>query len=229
MGGRVGPHLIITRPDPDGTRFADQLRAQLGPDVHVIMAPLMQILPLDVQIDAQGFIFTSTNGVAQAVRLGRMTGPAWCVGDRTTDAATAAGFAAKSAKGTAEDVIALVKSEAPTGRIAHVRGEHARGDVGPRLRAAGIDCVDVIAYTQSPIDLPADVVDLIEGAEPIIIPLFSPRATALLMSQATLGPNVQMVAISRQTAGGHQMQIAETPDGHAMVRATVAAYRGLNP
>ncbi len=228
MGDRVQPHLIITRPEPDGTRFATQLRAALGDDVSVTLAPLMQIDPIPAQTDAGGFVFTSTNGVARAVAMNVARGPAWCVGDRTAQAASKAGFDAMSAHGNAQDLIELILSHNPFGPIAHIRGRHARGDIAPRLRAAGIECADIIAYEQSPKPLSQNAIDLIEGADPVIIPLFSPRATELLFDQATPDPAAHLIAISRQAACGRQMQIADRPDGAAMLQATLAAFRALN-
>lgn len=225
MGGALTPHLIITRPEPDGIRFADEVRRVLGTDIPITLAPLMEIEPLPASTDAGGFVFTSTNGVAQAVRIGKSSGRAWCVGDRTAAVATAAGFDATSAKGTAEDLIAMIKADPPDGHIAHVRGEHARGDIGPRLRHAGIDCADVIAYTQAPNPLPQHAIALIEGSDPTIIPLFSPRATALLFDQAVPSPSAHLIAISDAAAAAHKMQIVDRPDGKAMLQAVVAAFR----
>ena len=191
---------------------------------------MQRIVPIEAATKAQGFIFTSTNGVAQAVRmLNAPSGPAWCVGDRTADMARAAGFDAVSADGNAEDLIALLKSVVPTQPIAHIRGKHARGDIGPRLRQAGIDCEDVVAYTQDPLPLTDEAKDRIEGAEPTIIPLFSPRTTALLLDQATPGPNAHMIAISAAAACGKKIQVVSAPTGKAMFDATVATFRALKP
>ena len=228
MGTRVLPHLIITRPAPDGDRFAGQLRAALGADVPITLAPIMAIAPLDASSDAHGFIFTSSNGVAAAVRMNVARGAAWCVGDRTADMANAAGFDAQSAGGNAEDLIELVKCTAPAIPIAHIRGEHARGDIGPRLRAAGLNCIDVVAYTQTGLMLQPDVIARIEGGNLAIIPLFSPRATKLLMEQVKMGPNVRLIAISEQTAGSHNMIVAAQPNGLAMLAAVIAAFRAFS-
>ena len=60
-----------------------------------------------------------------------------------------AGFDAVSAQGTVEDLLALILAEGPKAALAHIRGKEARGDLGPRLRANGINCVDVVAYGHS--------------------------------------------------------------------------------
>ena len=140
MVPRMQPTLIITRPAPDGARFAADFTG-----VQVLLSPLQRIDPVDVVCAAKGVIFTSTNGVAQAERLGMTSGPAWCVGDRTAQVAKAAGFDAVSAGGDVEDLLKLILTDRPAFSLAHIRGRDARGDLAPRLRAAGIDCTDCIA------------------------------------------------------------------------------------
>lgn len=225
MGAMVQGRVIITRPAPDGMRLADQLQAE---GIPVIVSPLLRIVPMVAKTEAKGFVFTSTNGVVQAQRMDVARGPAWCVGERTAQAALNAGFEAVSANGNAEDLIEIVRTAAPRMPIAHIRGQHARGDIGPRLRHAGINCADVVAYTQEPLKLTAEAKTVIEGANPVIIPLFSPRTTALLFEQATPGPNARLIAISEQAAQGLDMRIARTPDGNAMFDAVLATIRALN-
>lgn len=216
-GAPMQPTLIITRPAPDGAKFAARFT-----DVRVVLSPLQRIDPVDAACSARGVIFTSANGVAQAERLGLISGPAWCVGDRTAQAATDAGFDAMSANGNAEDLLALILSDPPQFRVAHIRGRDARGDIAPRLRAKGIDCVDCIAYQQTPIPLTAEAIAAIEGAERLIIPLFSPRAAALLLDQVKLPDHADLIAISPAVAAvlGDHAIVADRPDGDAMYNAT---------
>lgn len=212
------PTLIITRPAPDGARFAAAFEG-----VRVVLSPLQRIDPVVASCSAKGVIFTSTNGVAQAARLGLSSGPAWCVGDRTAQMANAAGFSAISAGGDVEDLLDLILSDPPDVPIAHIRGRDARGDLAPRLRAAGVDCDDCIAYEQAPIPLTAQARAAIGGSNRVIIPLFSPRAAQLLLDQIVLPPLVTCVAISQAVAtvlSEHTVIVADRPDGAAMERAT---------
>ncbi len=219
------PTLLITRPEPGGARFA-----QAFSDINIILSPLQKVTPLDATCNAQGVIFTSENGVAQASRLGITSGPAWCVGNRTMQAAQNVGFDAISANGDAEDLLRLLLADPPDISVAHIRGGESRGDVGPRLRAAGVDCVDCVAYEQSPMALTPKAVAAIKGAEPVIIPLFSPRAAHLLLEQITIGPNIRFVAISQNVAevvSGLNCLVAERPNGIAMIDATQRALAAL--
>jgi len=224
-GAPMQPVLLITRPAPDGARFARHFDG-----VRVVLSPLQRIDPVEAVCDAQAVVFTSTNGVAQAHRLGLSAVRAWCVGDRTAADARAAGFDAISARGTVEDLLELILAARPTIPIAHIRGRDARGDLAPRLRAAGIDCADCIAYAQTPLSLTAHAITAIEGADPVIIPLFSPRAATLLLGQVTLGPKVRLVAISQAVAKAalpHDAIVAAKPDGQAMLDATQSAIAAL--
>lgn len=218
------PILIITRPEPDGARFAAAVREAVA--VDVILSPLMKIEPLYVECQADAVIFTSTNGVAQAERLGLKRGRAWCVGDRTAEMAREAGFDAVSAQGTVEELLALVLADAPKGMIAHIRGKEARGDLGSRLRAQGINCTDVIAYAQVAVPLNDAARAAIAGADPVVIPLFSPRSADLLVKQVKIGPQAKVLAMSDAVARmlpDVEVDVIARPDADAMHAAVVAA------
>jgi uroporphyrinogen-III synthase len=224
-GDPMQPTLIITRPAPDGARFAATISG-----ARVLLSPLQRIDPVDADCSAKGVIFTSTNGVVQAGRLGLSSGPAWCVGDRTAQAAQAAGFDSVSASGDVEDLLKLILTDPPTFSVAHIRGRDARGDLAPRLRAAGVDCADCIAYSQIPISMTAEARRAIEGAKPVIIPLFSPRAAALLVDQISLGENVRLIAISKtvmSVLGDRPAILADRPNGRAMLKAINQAVATL--
>ena len=229
-GPEMKPVLIVTRPAPDGARFANEVGAQL--DVPILISPLQTIVPIEAECHAQGFVFTSTNGVAQAERLGLASGPAWCVGDRTMREAEIAGFDAKSAHGNVEDLIAMILMQNPRMELAHIRGREARGDVAHRLSAAGVACADVIAYDQRPVDLSQEAKVAIEGANPAIIPLFSPRAAALLVKQVKIGPNAVLIVMSAAVAkplSSYRVEVLNAPSGHTMLEAVIAACSKVSP
>lgn len=221
------PVLIITRPEPDGSRFAGLVQGAV--DIEVMLSPLLEIVPLEAKCTSNAYIFTSTNGVAQTKRLGLRGVRAWCVGDRTAEMARAAGYDSISARGTVEDLISLILAQKPQGAIAHIRGKEARGDLGPRLRAAGIKCSDVIAYEQRPLPLSPEVKAKIEGGDPVIIPLFSPKSAALLVEQTRIGPNAVLLAMSEAVAKvfpAGRAHVVSEPNGLAMLNAVIAQCRG---
>ncbi len=224
------PTLIITRPVPDGARFAREVATHI--DVPTILSPLQEIVPLNAVCAAEGYLFTSSNGVAQASRSGLSAGPAWCVGDRTAQVARDAGFDAQSANGNAEDLIAMVLNQRPSIALAHIRGRAARGDIAARLSAAGIHCDDVIAYDQRAIALTKEARAAIEGANHVIIPLFSPRTGKLLVDQIKLESHIELMAISQATADAlapHHVMVVDAPNGAEMLVAVVNACNKVSP
>ena len=206
----------------------------MGDELDIILSPALQIVPLPVNIpDVAGLIFTSANGVAQAARLNLPSGlPAWCVGDRTADAATKAGFDAKAGPGDAAALIETIIAARPAGPLAHIRGEHARGDVAEKLTAAGIACADLVAYAQRPLPLNAAAKTALSGEKPVVLPLFSPRTGTILSGQGPFTAPLHVVAISAAALPDMAMQgayVAAHPDGEAMVAATIACLQALGP
>jgi uroporphyrinogen-III synthase len=178
--------ILLTRPADQGARFAAALRDRF-PAAEVLESPLLSIGYLNPDLPAGGFsavIFTSENAVTAALPLRhRLPRAAYAVGDRTAAAARAAGFAATSAQGDADALVALLAAADP-GPLLHLHGEETRGDVVPRLRAAGIAAQGVTAYAQRPQPLSAAAMRWLDGPQPVVVPLFSPRTAALFAAAA---------------------------------------------
>ncbi len=224
------PTLIMTRPERQGTVFVQRLQDQWPGDIHVIQAPLLDILPIDVQLpDVAGLIFTSVNGVAQAKRLGaRPEMPAFCVGQKTSDAAATAGFSPRTGPGNAKGLMTKIARERPNGPLAHIRGEHARGAIAQTLTAAGVPCHDVVAYMQTPRQLSDTAATALAGKFPVVLPLFSPRTGTILSEQGPFTAPVHIAAISRAALpdlAAAQAEIAAQPDEDAMIDATIACLQ----
>lgn len=179
-----GPLLVLTRPRFQAERFAAEARARLGGDLAVLIAPLLEIVPLEAgPLDAEppaGFILTSENAAIALPPAALAPGAqAWCVGAATAAAARAAGFAARAATGNADDLVALLLAERPAGRLVHLRGRHARGNVAARLHAAGLRAEERVVYDQAERPLAPAARRAIEGAGAVVLPLFSPRSARL--------------------------------------------------
>src|SRR3954453_3954403 len=104
--------LLVTRPEPDATRTAETLRAR-GHDV--LVAPLLATLTIaaDFAGPYDGVLMTSANAaraLAAHPRRGELTqSPCFTVGDRSAEAARAAGFTnAMSANGALAHLVDLV-------------------------------------------------------------------------------------------------------------------------
>lgn len=179
MPDNADPVLLLTRPAPQSRQFAARFAGRLD----TVIAPLQKIVPLDVVLDDAGLeavIFTSENGVRVFAEISpRRDISAFCVGDRTAEVARAMGLAARSAKGAAGDLVAMVLAERPAGRLLHLHGRHVRGDVVDRLRTAGLDAGGLAIYDQ--VICPPDdaFLGVAAGSRPVIAPLFSPRSAAI--------------------------------------------------
>ncbi|MEP5757952.1 MAG: uroporphyrinogen-III synthase [Litoreibacter sp.] len=183
--------VILTRPRPQAQRFGAELRAEFGSGIDVVVSPLLRILPLIGPHEHAALkrdcdvIFTSENGVdgfaAAAEARGRR---AFCVGDRTADAARAAGFEALSASGNSGDLVALI-SEEGGGEMLYVRGEHVARDLKSNLAEFGIPVTDVVVYTQELQPFNDVAMEQLRGEHPVIFPLFSARTSRILLEQLT--------------------------------------------
>lgn len=223
------PILLLTRPLPEAERFAREVTARLTLRPDVILSPLLEIVPLEVEAPPGmvGLILTSANGAQAAARIGLPRGlPAWCVGARTAAAAAVAGFVARPGGGAADALVSRVLAEWPAGPLLHLRGRHARGDVAARLNAGGIETVEQVIYEQRAHPLSAAAMAALQGTVTVIAPVFSPRSAALLAMAGPARAPLVIAAISLAAAeavgplGATRTDIAEHPDGAAMATLT---------
>ena len=224
------PILLLTRPEGRNEDLAADVQARWAGDLQIVTSPLLRIIFVVADVpDADEMIFTSTNGVDAAVAMGLAQGqPAWCVGDRTAEAATAAGFAPRIGPGDAAGLVAHIIAARPAGRLAHIRGKHTRGDVAERLNATGLSCADVVAYDQAPAGLSDGALAALSGKVPVIAPLFSSRTASILKGQGPFAAPLHVAAISDAVAQmasdltPARLVVAEKPDAENVVAAIVA-------
>lgn len=222
------PRLLMTRPYADSDRFIKELDSKTRDQLDVIQSPLIDIRIIECRIDisnVKGVIFTSSNGVAAAQALGVVPGvPCYCVGARTTEKARAAGWVAHQSGIDAADLCATLGRTNPIGPLVHLRGVHARGDIPKRLTEAGIETREQAIYDQVLEPLNAKAAFALAGDQPVVVPLFSPRAARQFADHAGLQAPLYIVAISDTVAKAVKMlkynalRVADHPDGHAMAR-----------
>ncbi len=226
------PNILITRPEPKGAAFANALRSRWDGEIDVILSPLLQIVPLCTTLpDADAFIFTSTNGVDQAIRLGAEPGKtAYCVGEVTGDAASKVGFRVMTGTGDAASMIDMLIRNPPHGSLAHIRGQYARGDIATSLCKAGIACLDVVAYDQASVPLSGQAKTVLNGETPVMVPLFSPRTAALFSDEGPYHAPLYVISISDAAIPDIPMManhVADRKTGDAMCDATIAGLNAL--
>lgn len=228
--------LLLTRPETASRRFLAQVEAVAGQPVPHVIAPLMRIVPLDQRPELEGHasaIFTSEAGVAAFLQLGgKARGPAWCVGARTAQAATEAGFAVQHVAQDAEQLVAVIN---PLGPVVHFHGVHTRGDVVNRLASRGISAQGCAIYDQRPEPLSGEAKDALMSPGGICLPVFSPR-TAQLFAQSCpdgMQSGLHVVALSKAVADAvswpaKRICVAVEPTGDAMCDLVAKCLQGSN-
>lgn len=212
------PTLVLTRPEAQSREIA----VALGDDVPVIVSPVLQIVPAGPVPDLRnyaGLIFTSANALAFVPGLDGT--PVYCVGERTADAARAAGADVRLIARNADDLVARFSGAGP---LLHLRGEHARGEIAERLNLAGIETHETVVYRQESLPLTHDARAALEGSRPVVLPLYSPRSATLVGDQlGAVGPAVLVIAMSAAVAAawseatGGVAEVVSAPTGEALL------------
>ncbi len=235
------PLILLTRPRAASRAVAADLLGRGVPADRVVIAPLME--PVATGADwspegVRGFVFTSS----EAVRHGSAAHdlrwrPAWCVGDRTAEAAATAGMEAISAGGTVDDLVALVAARRPLPPLLHLRGEQTRGDVALRLTRAGTPTREAAIYRQQDQPLDRTTRARLATAPVLVAPVYSPLSAGRLAAElAGADVPVHLVAISAAAAtawsdrvpvqtSSARITVADRPDGAAMLHAILDALR----
>lgn len=220
--------VLITRPQPQASRFAIALADRYGERALPVLTPMIAPTLFRPALPAGPFgsiILTSETGVRAAAALAAdLPRRAYCVGDQTAAVAKQAGFQARSAEGDAEVLLNLLLNQREDAPFLHMRGREARGDLSARLRAAGLEAEEVIVYAQDPQPLSPAARDVLSGSGPLLAPLFSPRSAEIFrraLSTLPTGSNIwerlHIAALSPAIAAifpecpPEQIAIAEAP------------------
>lgn len=147
--------VLVTRPREDSVSLQREL---LRRGIQVVLEPLLSIERMtgaDLDLEgASALIFTSANGVRAYLAIsGRLDLPVFTVGNATAEACGEAGFTSvASADGDVEDLAALIRrSRAPgDGRLIHIAGNVAAGNLASSLTASGFDVVRAPLYEARP-------------------------------------------------------------------------------
>lgn len=223
------PRLLITRPEPAASRFAEGLRAAF-PGAEVITSPLMRIAyggTLPAINPSEVLIFTSRHGVTGFCRLSpRRDLPAYAVGAATAAEARQQGFDTRTADGDAASLLARITSDKASGPFLHPRGAHVAADISGVLRQAGHEARAVVVYDQQAQPLTNTARAALDGETPVIVPLMSPRS-AMLFFAAAGSPRAPLLvaAMSRNVAdriperAARRVVIAATPNAASLCAA----------
>lgn len=214
--------VLITRPEPQASRFAETLTQRFGDRIRIVITPLLKPVFAEVgavPADARSLILTSETGARTAAALraaGRaLPDRAYCVGDRTARVARSLGFQAISADGDAQALLRLLAENGSDAPFLHLRGRESRGDIASCLDRQGIAASDCITYAQEPAALSQKARDILLTSGPVAVPLFSPR-TAELWCKALAGmsPVAEMAYFLLSPAIAERLICADTDKAH---------------
>lgn len=219
--------VLITRPEPQASRFAVQLSARFGAAARPVLAPLMRAVLLPFAPPPGPFaavILTSETGAMAAAGLAAQIPRAFCVGDRTAEAARAQGFAALAAGGDAAALAQLILSQPEDGPLLYLHGEDRAADLAALLPGRRVTAQTV--YRQEAQPLSTAALDLLNAGGRLIVPLFSPRSARLFAAQVppeapppvvvTISDNTRAALPERLAAG---CVVADHPGAAAMLQA----------
>lgn len=182
-------HVLVTRPEPDGSALAEELRT-LG---HTpILAPMMTIefeeAPPPVISGGCALAFTSANGVrAFCHRVSERHWPVFAVGEATAELARHMGFSEVYAAGGDVETLAdmIGQHDYLPNEIFHASGADVAGDLAGRLHALGIQITSQQMYVaKAAAELPPPAATALERRQVDAVLFFSPRTAAIFASLA---------------------------------------------
>ncbi|NSY37362.1 uroporphyrinogen-III synthase [Leisingera sp. ANG59] len=229
--------LLITRPLKAAERFVSGLPAAALAGIRVIYTPLMEIQQLQAQIEmrgVKGVIFTSANGAEAASRETLVRLPAYCVGERTAQAAAEMGWQAEALGQCADELTAALLQQRPAAPLLHLRGAHTRGSIARRLTEAGLPCGEQIVYDQALLPLTAEAQAALAAQTDVIVPLFSPRTARHFANLCGDASHLHLIALSQAVAeplkglNCKALRVSKAPDAPAMAAAVLDAAAQLS-
>lgn len=228
---RIIPTVLITRPEPDGTRFAEVLAAH---GFASILEPLLSVHLQDPPVFSQhiqAVVATSMNGV-RALGAAFHRTPLYCVGEGSATLAKTQGFTdVYAGEGSAESLMPLLeKLPRDAGPVLSVVGDVVRYDVAASLISQGFEVQTHLAYrTQEADTLSPATIAAFQGVRLAAATFFSPR-TASVFARLSLAQHLPLglttafclsndVAESLASCGFQKIYVAAEPSQKAMVDA----------
>ena len=226
--------VVVTRPQADGARTAAALEAR---GHEVLLAPLMQAerIVADLAGIWGGVIVTSANApgaIDDAARPALLGLPVYAVGQRSAEAARAAGFTdVVSAAGDARDLARLIAqrqipAKAP---LLYLAGEDRAADLIQALAARGLAAELRVVYRAVTLPFPPALEAALEAGDVEAVLHFSRRSAQSYVAGARdagiADPALAVlhyclsdqVAEPLRAAGAGQVAVAPRPDEAALI------------
>lgn len=228
--------VVVTRPEADAERTADNLRKR---GHQVLVAPLMRVEPIhaDLAGDWSAVVITSANAPGaiahepQCEALHKL--PLFAVGERSAQAARAAGFVdVTPAGGDVRDLVQRIGEHhagAQAARLLYLAGEDRAADLIGALAAHGIEAEMRVVYRAVTAPFPpALIAALNEGAVDAVLHYSRRSADNYLAGAAAAGVAAEAlkvrhiclapaIAAPLQAAGAVRVAIASHPQESALL------------
>ena len=226
----TSPTLLLTRPAAQSESFLADCERALGRRIPAVISPLMRIEPVGELPELEAFetiIVTSSHAVRRLAEVGALRGRrVMCVGEATAASAREHGAEARALGRDVQEFLA--NSSKLVGSCLYVRGRHVRFDLAKILASMGYDTRDVIVYDQVSTPMSRAGLSLLEGVQPVVVALFSPRSAELLCKAATISAPTHVIAISDAVASAWEGDVApevvHEPTSAAMCAAVTATF-----
>ena len=229
--------VLVTRPELDGERTAQGLRAR---GCEVLLAPVLQVEFLERADLGAGpwdaVAITSANAAHALTRHARRSEivglPALTVGRRTAEAAHAAGFAeVASANGNERALAELMVGRFGDGsKILYLAGEDRAGDLAAAVAPKGIRVETIVVYRAVAVAcLDPPVADALKAGTVDAVVHFSRRSAAVYLDCARTAGVLdnalkpfhyclsQAVAEPLISAGARRVAVAKSPEENALL------------
>jgi uroporphyrinogen-III synthase len=182
--------LLVTRPEPDASIFAEELR---GLGHEPVLQPLIEFRVLEFDLEplraAEVLIITSGNSLRALQERGVVKDiigkPLYCVGEQTAKRALASGFetvleVAETGEDLARKIIASGRRGAP---LAHIMGEHMAFDIVGALAREGFSIQTVTVYSMEARREFSPAIDaMLKAGDVDGVILMSPRTAEIYVS-----------------------------------------------
>lgn len=227
--------IAVTRPKADAERTASVLRDR---GHEVLVAPLMRVEPIaaDLAGDWGALIITSANALEaienNPAQRALLTLKVFAVGDRSAEAARAAGFSdVESAAGDARALVRLIvaRQAGAVSPLLYLAGEDRAADVVGDLSKHNIKAEMRVVYRAVTAPFPDELIEALSANEIDAVLHYSRRsadnyvagAAAAHITEAALRPRhlclAEAVAAPLVKAGAARIAIASHPDEAALL------------
>ena len=182
--------LLVTRPEPDASIFAEELR---GLGHEPVLQPLIEFRVLEFDLEplraAEVLIITSGNSLRALQERGVIKDihgkPLYCVGEQTAKRALAVGFEtvleiAQTGEELARKIIASGRRGA---LLVHIMGEHMAFDIVGALAREGFSVQSVTVYSMDACrEFSPAIAAMLKAGDVDGVILMSPRTAEIYVS-----------------------------------------------